>query len=410
MVRSGCSSIEQSEGTRTMNFDIIYQNGKLEYINHSLSQPESEYIRTYIEQNNKYKKIGMYESSPVVSLYQPPLSSKAGLRSLENRLQRKFSASRFPATATISLTKSCQCECEHCSAVYYNHSDKPNLSTELLIEAISQTIDLGVTTLILLGGEPLLRKDLDKILASIDTQKTTVILFTNGEHLTIDKCTMLKENGLLGAFVSFDSWIEEEHDSLRKRKGLFKKAITAIENMNRVGLISGISSYLSSERLKENGFEKLVHFTKEIGAQELTLFDAIPSGRWLRDESNLLKPEDRFTIKELVRTYRKYPSTPGLSVQSTMTSGDCGSAFCFAANTQFYLTAAGEMCPCDFTPLTIGKFPEKNISDLWKLMIGTPPYHRRSKACRMQDSNFRSQYILKIPDHGPFPYPITELS
>ena len=155
-----------------MRFEIIYRDSSLTLINKSLTNKEEKYIQEYLDQINTYKVIGYSNFSPVFSLYQPPLATPAGIRSLEMRLSRKFALSRFPATATISLTKACQCECVHCSAVFYNHSVKENLSTENLIEALSQTVDLGVTTLILLGGEPLLRKDLNKIIRSIDKQKT----------------------------------------------------------------------------------------------------------------------------------------------------------------------------------------------------------------------------------------------
>ena len=252
-----------------MKFEVLYENNCLSLKNYSLGLKEEKYIQEYLVQINKYKVIGYSELSPVFSLYQPPLATQAGIRSLEGRLRRKFQLSRFPASATISLTKACQCECVHCSAVFYNHSGKENLSNENLIKALSQTVALGVTTLILLGGEPLLRKNLNQIIRSIDKEKTTVILFTNGEYLSSETCRELKSSGLLGAFVSFDSWREDEHDRLRERKGLFKKALCAIDNMNQAGLISGVSSYLSPQRLSENGFEKMIHFTKEIGARKI---------------------------------------------------------------------------------------------------------------------------------------------
>ena len=177
--------------------------------------------------------------------------------------------------------------------------------------------------------------------------------------------------------------------------------------MNSAGLISGISSYLTTSRVNEGMFEEMMEFAKKYGAREVTFFDAIPSGKWLKEESCILNKEDRLKIHELTGYYRKKKEYPGLSVQSTMTS-ECGSAFCFAANTQFYLTATGEMCPCDFTPITFGKYPESSIQELWEKMISTPPYKKRSKVCRMQDTDFREGYIQKIPTEGPFPYPFAD--
>jgi len=402
-----------------MSFKVIAKNGKLELRPckgdspkggaPKLSEEKKAYLQEYIAQVNRYKVIGFFRGSPVTSLYQPPLATAAGIRSLEHRLKRRFDNVRIPATATISITKACQCNCSHCSAVYYNRSAKRVLSKEEFQEAFRQTVDLGVTTIIILGGEPLLRKDLENLIAGIPQKKAVSILFTNGEFLTLERCQQLKDAGLMGAFVSLDSTNAEKHDRLRRRCGLFYRALLGIENLQRVGLLAGISSYLSPQRLQENGFEEMMGLGKKVGVHEVTFFDAIPSGQWLKDDSCCLTPKDRTTIEKLTHVYRKKEGYPGLSVQSTMTS-PCGSTFCFAANTQFYLTAFGDMCPCDFTPLTIGKFPDHSIHELWEKMITTPPYNNRAKSCRMQDPDFRSRYIQPIPAEGPFPYPLNEIT
>lgn len=382
---------------------------KLILQNDGLGEEAYRYLQAYIDQVNTYKVIGFHEKSPVFSIYQPPLATPAGMRALAMRLRRRFESARFPASATISITKACQCECDHCSAVFYNHCSDKSLSSRDLKAALAQTVELGATTLILLGGEPLLKKDLPEIIASVPAEKATVILFTNGEFLTPDVCRVLKESGLLGAFISLDSADPDEHDRLRKRTGLFERAIRGIENLRQAGVIAGISSYLSPGQLADNMFERMMTLGKRVGAQEITFFDAIPTGRWLRDTSCLLEPNHRQMIAEAVRKYRKLSEYPGLSVQSTMTS-EQGSSFCFAANTQFYLTAFGDMCPCDFTPLTIGRFPDEPIADLWQRMIESAPYCERSKQCRMQNLNFRKHYLEQIPEAGPFPYPISKLS
>jgi len=386
-------------------FSVVFRDGQWELDAPCLISEHQEYLKKYLGKVTSYRVLAMVDGSPLYSLYQPPLAHPAGVRSLDHRLQRRFKEKRIPATATLSVIKNCQCECDHCSAVFYNHSQRPGLTKEELQEAVRQTVDLGVTTVIFLGGEPLLRKDLEEIICCVDPLKAVSILFTNGELLDEKRCRSLKQAGLLGAFVSLDSSEAKIHDAFRHRKGLFDKAISSIKEMRKAGLIAGISSYLSPQGMQMGHFEKMMELGKSIGAQEITFFDALPSGRWLKHEDFFLTPTHRQHIAQLVKHYRKQGDYPGLSVQSTMTS-EKGSAFCFAANTQFYMTALGDMCPCDFTPLTIGRFPEKSIKVLWEKMISSEPYCTRAKVCRMQDPVFRRQYIDPIPDHGPYPYPL----
>lgn len=384
-------------------FEISYEDSKFALLkkNH-LSQPAQEYLENYLSKACRYKIIGSYQSSPVFSLYQPPLTAPAGIRSLEMRLKRRFEQVRIPATATLAINRACQCECEHCSAVFYNHSRKKDLSTAHLKQALKETVELGVTNLILLGGEPLLRKDLLEQIHSVDKTKSIVTMFSNGEYLNEEICSRLAEAGLMGVFISLDSTDENFHDSLRKRPGLFKKALQGIRNLQKSGILTALSSYLTPSRMREGMLEGMMEFGKELGANEVTFFDAIPSGRWIHSTEQLLQDKDRKEISKLVKYYQKNILYPGISAQSTLTS-EGGSAFCFAANTQFYLTAHGEMCPCDFTPLTIGKFPEETIEVLWKKMIQTPPYHCRAKSCRMQDREFRRKYIDPLDIEKSFP-------
>jgi len=383
--------------------EVDYREGAFRLREPEALRPEElAYLAPYLSKASRYKIIGHYRGSPVLSLYQPPLATPPGARSLALRLRRKFGRQRIPANATIAVNRACQCECEHCSAVFYNHSAKPDLSGPQLAQALRESAALGATNLILLGGEPMLRKDLVEQIQGVDKNQSVVTMFTNGEFLSLEACQRLADAGLLGAFISLDSTEAAVHDRLRRRPGLFRKALRGIENLQRAGVLTAFSSYLSPSRLQEGVLEGMMEMGRECGVNEVTFFDAIPSGRWLQSTSQLLHERDRREIAGLVKYYRQHPNYPGISAQSTLTS-EQGSAFCFAANTQFYLSAHGEMCPCDFTPLTIGKFPEESIEALWNKMIRTPPYDCRAKSCRMQDRDFREKYIQPLSDEKDFP-------
>ncbi len=388
-----------------MCVETLWQDEKLSLKESGLSEAARRYAEGYLARLNRYRPIGFYEGSPVFSLYQAPPATEAGRRALAHRLARRFEGARLPATATLSITAACQCACEHCSALFYNRAKAGrSLSSQEYARAVRETADLGATTLIFLGGEPLLAPYLDTLIQAVPPAQSVAILFTNGELLSRDRAIRLRRNGLMGLFVSLDYPDGRRHDAARARPGLFEKALRGIQNAREAGLIAGISSYLSGDRLRAGLFEEMMELGKDLGVAELTFFDAIPSGRWLRDTTCLLSGADRLDIAERVRRYRKRAEYPGLSVQSTLTS-ECGSAFCFAGNTQFYLSAFGDMCPCDFTPLSIGRFPNENLRTLWERMISTPPYDTRAKACRMQSLEFRKRYIDTIPIEGPYPYP-----
>ncbi len=86
----------------------------------------------------------------------------------------------------------------------------------------------------LVGGEPLMRQDLTEIISSVNKDLSTVILFTNGWFLE-EKASELKKAGLDGVYISIDSSIENEHDRLRQRKGLFRKALAGLKKAKKIG-------------------------------------------------------------------------------------------------------------------------------------------------------------------------------
>lgn len=83
-------------------------------------------------------------------------------------------------------------------------------------------------------------------------------MFTNTEFLTKERCRSLKYSGIQGIFVSLDSYIEEEHNFLRKRK-IFSKAIRRIENAKKENIPVAISSYLTKERVEKNYIEHFMN-------------------------------------------------------------------------------------------------------------------------------------------------------
>lgn len=392
-------------------FDIRYAQGvHAATFADAAPQDLRDYVNAYLAKVARYRNITPERPYATFSLYQPPIATAAGTRGLWMRLRRKYERVRIPATVTVGTTKHCQCVCQHCSADYHMASFRPQLPLKTLLAGVQEAVELGVTNVILVGGEPLLHKGVFELIAGIDPAKANVIMFSNGELLTPANCRKLKDAGLFGLYVSLDDTQAARHDAARARPGLFDKACRGLRNANEAGLVAGISSYLTHDKLAAGEFDAMMELGRTLGAREITFFDAIAVGR--NDENNtqhtFLSSADRLEIDRLTRHYRGLPEFPALSPQSVLTSAE-GSGFCFAANTQFYLSATGEVTPCDFTPLTAGRYPDQSIAELWRLLTDNDIYRTRSRVCRMQDPDFRNQTINRIPITAERPYPIAKL-
>ena len=217
--------------------------------------------------------------------------------------------------------------------------------------------------------------------------------------------------GLYSIFVSIDSDIPEEHDQLRGTPGLFESAIKGIKKMISKGGFIGISSYATRSATNKGMYKRIYKLAHELKVHNLMLFDGVPTGNILKDSSEMLTPEQREEIRKFSSKIFKHQVIPPLSSQAWQNSieGYLGGIGCLAANIQYYVSAYGDVTPCDFTPLSFGNIRQKSLKDIWKTMVKHPAYKHRSTFCRMQNPLFRSVYIDSIPDSSTLPYNIEKL-
>ena len=82
---------------------------------------------------------------------------------------------------------------------------------------------------------------------------------------------------------------------------------------------------------------------------------------------------------------------------------------CLAGHLQYYISAYGDVTPCDFSPICFGNIRQESIKSIWKKIIKHPAYNHISRRCRMQNPSFRQHYVDPIPDKAILPYPIEKL-
>ena len=365
-------------------------------------------IKGYYASLSNQKVLTRRNGANVYTLYQPPFPSQAAFKLAGMRLMETFTGQRFPTTATLAITHRCQCRCEHCSAAGFMRSERPEVPPERMFRLIEEAQQLGVVTMIFVGGEPLLHPHIYDYIKHVDYNESRPMIFTNGLLLTEDRVQKLLDAGLYSLFISIDSPDPEEHDRLRGVKGCWQRAVDGARRGVEAGLLVGLSTYATRETLHSGQVERMVELTAEVGAHEITIFDVVPTGKLLREEEHILLTEqDKDALRELNRRCKTDPALPGAQVQAHVNSP--AGFGCFAGYFQFYMTASGDITPCDFTPLAFGNIQDEPLRDIWLRMTAHEAYRNRCDHCRMQDREFRAKYIDTIPDDGQMPYPIADI-
>ena len=107
-----------------------------------------------------------------------------------------------PTTLVAELTYACPLRCAYCSNPVAARVG-PALATGDWLRAIAEAEELGVVQLHLTGGEPLVRPDLEAIVAGARARDLYVHLVTSGVPLERDRLARLKEAGLDAVQLSF---------------------------------------------------------------------------------------------------------------------------------------------------------------------------------------------------------------
>jgi MoaA/NifB/PqqE/SkfB family radical SAM enzyme len=211
----------------------------------------------------------------------------SAIKTLSAITLNKMFGYKSPLLAYILVTNRCNLDCVYC---FSNANKKENL--DIPLEKIYQIIDqlkkCGTILITITGGEPGLRKDLDKIIDYIIKKGMMVELVTNGLNFEKYLDTIKKVDFLA---ISVDG-SEEIHDKNRG-KGSYKLAMKALELAKENNIHVRIHACFS--RNTSNSLEDLMEIIKEYDVRANI---AIPS-------IHTDNPSLAFTDDEIREYYRK---------------------------------------------------------------------------------------------------------
>ena len=137
------------------------------------------------------------------------------------------------------LTSGCNLACQHCwlSPAYQpDGGTGGHLEYDLFAQAIEEGLPLGLRSVKLTGGEPLLHPDFVRIIDLLRQKELGLTIETNGTLLSRELARYLKEHSTLGHIsVSLDGACAETHDPFRGVKGSFDKAVQGVRWLVEAG-------------------------------------------------------------------------------------------------------------------------------------------------------------------------------
>lgn len=359
----------------------------------------------------RYRNLARWRGKPVSSTLAPPGRSGPQLRMVQTMVWSQISGIYRPLAINFAVTHACTASCPHCSAAAYRRKDRPELSTAEAKRVIDEFVALGGSVVGFTGGEPLVRKDILELIAHVDKRKAITFLFTNGQLLEDETIRKLAAAGLYCVYLSFDSADPDEHDRGRGVPGLFAHNAAAVAKLKERGLLVACSSFATRSATERGEYRALHSLAHSLGMHNFFLLDYIPTGRALKNTDEMLTPAQHREIFDFsISNFRKR-GLPPVSTQAWQNSieGFLAGVGCFSGNREMYISASGDVTPCDFTPLSFGNVRDESLARIWQRMRAHPSYRKPSMACKMQNALFRKTFIDVLPAGAELPYPIERL-
>ncbi|MDW8083926.1 MAG: GTP 3',8-cyclase MoaA [Candidatus Caldarchaeum sp.] len=275
----------------------------------------------------------------------------------------------------LSVTDRCNFRCDFCmplNPVWMPHSEI--LTYEEMTRVVRILADMNVTKLRLSGGEPLMRRDIEKgvrLFRSV-SKLESISMTTNGYFLA-EKASALKEAGLDSVTVSLHSLKPEKFEAIVGRKDVFARVLNGIRTAKAVGIRPVKINCVVIRGCNEDEILDFVDLGRESGLS-IRFIEYMPfDGRHPWDASRLVpgseiiaKIEERYRLVRLPRergsTAVSYEFADGsegnVSIITSMTQPFCGDC------DRIRLTADGKIVPCLFS---------RDEYDVKKLLRGGAP-------------------------------------
>jgi len=160
-------------------------------------------------------------------------------------LKRSLTPNR-PYHAQWLLTNRCNYRCRGCN-VWREQRSRQEVSTDDIKKGLGVLRDLGVIEIVLSGGNPLLRDDIDEIIEYSSRYFVTTI-YDNGS-MAPRKIDALRKADFVS--ISLDTLDEKKFDYIRGVKGAWSNAMNAIETLHKEDANVGVSPTISQLNLYE---------------------------------------------------------------------------------------------------------------------------------------------------------------
>lgn len=252
----------------------------------------------------------------------------------------------IPPFLIASITSQCNLHCagcySRCNHATVDAAPVRQLTAEEWDRVFEEADQLGISFILLAGGEPMLRRDV--IEAAGNRPNILFPIFTNGTFIDAQYYNLFDRRRNLIPIMSIEG--EKEITDARRGPGVYDQMIAHMDELHRRGLIFGASVTVTTQNLREVSSDAFLRKLADKGCKAVIFVEFVP----VTDESKALAPGDAeraYLRGEIARLRAERPEMVYISFPGDEKS----SGGCVAAGRGFFhINSHGGAEPCPFSP------------------------------------------------------------
>ncbi len=255
-----------------------------------------------------------------------------------------------PAFMFLSITNRCNLKCIGCFPRAKHRLRMPEMSESKLRAIIEEARELGISFILLAGGEPLVRPEILDI--TKDFPQIIFPLITNG--LLIDEELLERVSGQKNVvpLISLEGYREETDN--RRGKGVYDRLQGIIGQMRDDDIFFGLSFTITKLNFDTVTNEDFIKYFLDLGCKLFFFVEYVPIEQG--PESWILTESQRGSL--IKRTYEYRSRFPGLFF--TFPGDEEKFGGCLSAGRGFvHINPEGDLEPCPFVP-----YSDTNLRDM----------------------------------------------
>ena len=275
-------------------------------------------------------------------------------RAARRRRRHERTGTHVPPFVIYSVTGKCNLDCDGCYDKLLHRSDRPELTDDQMRRVLNEARELGVSVVLLAGGEPLLRRELLRITA--DYPQTLFLLFTNGSLLDDDQIDRLRRQHHVVPVLSIEG--DETKTDDRRGAGTYQHVISAMARLRRRRVFFGTSTTLTRANFDMHLDEAHLRDLIRKGCRLFYSINYVPVQQGT--DHLQLEPEQVHELERRLAVFRK--KLPAIFIAFPHDEMALGG--CLAAGRGFlHINAYGDVEPCPFSPYSDTNLGRTSFAD-----------------------------------------------